>query len=63
MKTTLRAIALTSVVPALFAISTLSKNKPVAMDKTVAILNRSTVPGPVPACNPLTQTCPNIRER
>ncbi len=63
MKTTLRVIALSSIAPALLVGSFMSKSKPAAMDKTVAVLHRSSVPGPVPACNPFTQKCPNIRER
>lgn len=57
MKIALRVIALSSIVPILIVGNALPK------EKAMAAMQRSTVPGPIPICNPLTQNCPNIRER
>lgn len=61
MKTALRVITLSAMVPTLLATNYLPKNKSVVADKAVAVLQPSTFPGPIPTCNPLTQSCPNIR--
>ncbi|HTJ30599.1 MAG TPA: hypothetical protein VL346_08870 [Acidobacteriaceae bacterium] len=56
MKTTLRVLALTSLAAAFVAGASVPKNNAIA----AAVLH-SSVPGPIPLCNPLTQNCPNIR--
>jgi hypothetical protein len=61
MKTALRVIALSAIVPTLLATNYLPKNKSVVAGKTVAVLQPATLPGPIPTCNPLTQSCSNIR--
>jgi uncharacterized membrane protein len=55
MKFAIRVTALTLVVAAAVAGNSLPKNT------TVAVMHKATVPGPVPLCNPFTQSCPNIR--
>jgi hypothetical protein len=55
MKLSIRVIAFTLVVAAAVAGNSLPKNS------TVAAIHQDSVPGPLPLCNPFTQTCPNIR--
>jgi hypothetical protein len=55
MKLALRVAAFTLVVAAAVAGNSIPKNP------TVASMHKGTVPGPVPLCNPFTQTCQNIR--
>ena len=55
MKLGLRVAAFTLVVAAAVAGNSVPKNT------TVASMHRGTIPGPVPLCNPFTQTCQNIR--
>ncbi|HEY9127597.1 MAG TPA: hypothetical protein VIM62_10755 [Acidobacteriaceae bacterium] len=55
MKIAIRVIALTAVFAAFVAGSSMPKNS------AMASMQRSDMPGPIPLCNPLTQSCPNIR--
>jgi hypothetical protein len=55
MKLALRVAAFTLVVVTAVAGNSIPKNP------TVASMHKGTIPGPVPLCNPFTQTCQNIR--
>ncbi len=55
MKFALRLAALSAVVFA--AVS----GNPMSHANVSAAIHRSSVPGPVPTCNPFTQTCKNLR--
>ena len=55
MKFAVRVAALTLVVAAAVAGNSLPKNT------DIAVMHKASVPGPLPLCNPFTQTCPNIR--
>jgi hypothetical protein len=55
MKLSIRVAAFTLVVATAVAGNSLPKHS------TLAPIYRDSVPGPVPLCNPFTQTCPNIR--
>lgn len=57
MKATVRVIAITFVVAAAIAGNSLPKNS------TVAVAHHALVPGPIPTCNPLTQSCGNVRDK
>jgi hypothetical protein len=55
MKLALRVAAFTLVVAAAVAGNSIPKNP------TVASMHKASVPGPVPLCNPFTQSCPSLR--
>jgi hypothetical protein len=57
MKIAFRVIAATSVLAAAVVGNSLPKGN------ALVAMHRATVPGPVPTCNPLTQACPNLREK
>ena len=55
MKFALRVAAFTLVVVAAVAGNSIPKNP------TIASIHKASVPGPVPLCNPFTQSCPVLR--
>jgi hypothetical protein len=55
MKIALRVVAVALFVAAAVAGNSMSRNT------YVAALHKSSAPGPVPMCNPFTQSCPPIR--
>jgi len=57
MKVAIRVIAFTFVVAAAVAGNSLPKNN------VVAIPHQASVPGPIPLCNPMTQSCQNVRDK
>jgi hypothetical protein len=55
MKLALRVIAFTFVVAAAIGGNLLPRHT------ALAAVHQASVPGPLPTCNPFTQTCPNTR--